>query len=302
MEFIMFTSNFNSARVAKFGSGSTILRAARDTFLEEGQIASACPSIFASEAHGSRSEKYTYIPTIDVLRGLQREGFQPVEVRQGGSRDEEKRGFTKHLIRMRHTGSVGLVGGDSVRELVLLNAHDGTSSYQLMSGLFRMICTNGLITCEGGEMQRIAHKGDIINNVIEGAFTITENGKDIGERVDYMRGVTLEQGEGEAFAKAALALRYTAKDAETGEVKAAPVEPSQILRVRREADAGSDLWRTFNRVQEHLVQGGQGYTHRAANGRRSRRETRPVNSIDGNVNLNKALWVLAQEMGKLKAA
>jgi len=297
----MFTSSFNSTRVAKFGSGSTILRAARDSFLDEGQIANACPSIFASEAHGSRSEKYTYIPTIDVLRGLQREGFQPVEVRQGGSRDEEKRGFTKHLIRMRHTGSVGLVGGDSVRELVLLNAHDGTSSYQLMSGLFRMICANGLITCEGGEMQRIAHKGDIINNVIEGAYTIIENGKDIGSRVDHMRGVTLNQGEGEAFAKAALALRYVAKD-ENGELKAPPVEPSQVLRVRREADRSNDLWTTFNRVQEHLVQGGQHYTHRAASGRRSNRETRPVNSIDGNVSLNRALWTLASEMQKLKAA
>ncbi len=294
-------NQFSHTKVSRFGSGSTILRA-KNGYLEEGQIADACPSIFASEAHSSRSEKYTYIPTIEVLRGLQREGFQPVEVRQGGSRDEEKRGFTKHMIRLRHASSVDLVGGDSVRELVLLNSHDGTSSYQLMSGLFRMICTNGLITCEGGEMQRIAHKGDIINNVIEGAYTIIENGRDIGQRIDYMRGVTLEQGEGEAFAKAALALRYTAKDAETGEVKESPVSPSQVLRVRREADAGNDLWRTFNRVQEHLIDGGQRYVHRAESGRRSMRETRPVRSIDGNVNINRGLWVLAQEMGKLKAA
>lgn len=231
-----------------------------------------------------------------------REGFQPVEVRQGGSRDEEKRGFTKHMIRMRHAGDslqrMKLVG-DSVREIVLLNSHDGTSSYQLMNGLYRLVCTNGLITCEGGKMQRVAHKGDIIGQVIEGAYTVLSQGDVTRERVKEMEALQLSRGEQEAFAAAALELRFNDKD-EDGKRKAAPIEPSALLLTRRHEDAGADMWKTFNRVQENVIQGGAGYVHRAADGQRSRRHTRPVNSIDGNVTINRALWVLASKMQELK--
>jgi hypothetical protein len=294
--------SFNNARTARFGSGATILRARQGETLDHGQMADACPSIFAMDKHASRSERYAYIPTIDVLKGLEKADFLVTEVRQGGSRDEEKRGFTKHMVRMRHASHNGeLVAGDSVRELILVNSHDGTSSYQLMSGLFRVVCSNGLITCENGQMQRVAHKGDVINNVIEGAYTILEDSKLIGEHVGAMQSLQLAAAEAEAFASAALSLRFNDKDA-GGEIKAPPVSASQILRPVREADVGSDMWRTFNRVQEHLINGGAGYVHRAANGRRSRRETRPVNSIDGNVSLNRALWVLANKMAEIKQA
>ncbi|EHH7216192.1 DUF932 domain-containing protein [Escherichia coli] len=35
------------------------------------------PGIFGEDKHTSRSQNYTYIPTITVLESLQREGFQP---------------------------------------------------------------------------------------------------------------------------------------------------------------------------------------------------------------------------------
>ncbi|MGG6549144.1 UNVERIFIED_CONTAM: DUF945 domain-containing protein, partial [Prevotella sp. 15_C9] len=71
----------------------------------------------------------------------------------------------------------------------------------------------------------------------------------------------------------------------------------QLLRPRRFDDRESDLWSTFNRVQENLVKGG--LDGRTANGRRQR--TRPVQGIDQNVRLNRALWLLAEGMRELKA-
>ncbi len=42
--------------------------------------------------------------------------------------------------------------------LILLNSHDGTGSYQLMSGVFRIVCRNGLIVSEGeAHMIRVPH-------------------------------------------------------------------------------------------------------------------------------------------------
>src|SRR5436305_1413559 len=35
------------------------------------------PSIFAREAHDSRSDRYVYVPTIDIVEGVRREGWFP---------------------------------------------------------------------------------------------------------------------------------------------------------------------------------------------------------------------------------
>jgi hypothetical protein len=70
--------------------------------LGEEQMRSVAPSIFATGKHVSRSERYAYIPTIEVLRGLRKEGFEPFMVAQSRSRIEGKTEYTKHMIRMRH--------------------------------------------------------------------------------------------------------------------------------------------------------------------------------------------------------
>ena len=86
----------------RFARNSRVLRA--DAPLSEDQMRSAAPSVFAEGKHASRSKRYTYIPTIDVLRGLRKEGFEPFMVAQGQSRVEGKAEFTRHMIRMRHGG------------------------------------------------------------------------------------------------------------------------------------------------------------------------------------------------------
>ncbi len=287
-------NTFNATRVARFGSGAVILRS--QVALEDDQIRMAAPSVFASEKHDSRSERYSYIPTSEVLRGLRAEGFMPFEVRQGGSRDDAKRGFTKHMLRLRHASDIGAAQGENIRELILMNAHDGTSSYRLMSGIFRVVCSNGLIAAAGDAQEcRVGHTGNAVEKVIEGAYSIIDNAQAVQASIEDMRAVRLNQDEQDAFASAALALRYD-------EDKVPEVAASQVHRARRQADVGNDLWRTFNRTQETLVNGGMHYTHFNANNQRSRRETRPVNSIDGNVALNRALWVLAERMAELKLA
>ena len=111
------------------------------------------------------------------------------------------------------------------------------------------------------------------------------------ESRDLMRGITLDDGESEVFARAALALKYDDPD------KPAPVTESQILMPRRFEDRRPDLWSVFNRTQENLTKGG--LHGRAANGRRQ--QTRPVQGIDSDIRLNRALWLLADGMRQLKA-
>jgi hypothetical protein len=149
---------------------------------------------------------------------------------------------------------------------------------------------------------RIPHKGDIQGEVIEGAFRVLDEFGAVEERTEAMKALQLQPPEEMAFAHAALALRFGERGAEEGgghppAPMTAPVTAAQLVEPRRAEDTGRSLWNTFQRVQENVIRGGQ--PGRSAQGRRM--HTRPVGSIDRGVSLNRALWMLAEEMRKLKA-
>jgi hypothetical protein len=278
----------------RFARNTFVVRS--ETPLAEDQMRRTAPSIFAQGKHASRSERYTYIPTIDVLRGLRKEGFEPFMVAQSKSRIEGKTEFTKHMIRMRHVGGdAGAVATrPEVNEIILINSHDGASCYQMLSGAFRFVCQNGLVVGTVSNDIRIAHKGNIQGEVIEGAFRVLEDFEAVDASIDGMKAIELKPEEQRAFATAALALRYGER---TEGQPPAPVTAEQLIEARRPEDLGASVWTAMNRLQENMQRGGQ--PGRTVQGRRI--QTRPIGSIDRSVNLNRALWVLAEEMRKLKA-
>jgi hypothetical protein len=253
--------------------------------LSNAQIAYHAPSVMADAAHESRGERYSFIPTIQVIDGLRAEGFEPYEIRQTKVRDAGKREHTKHMVRMRHASQISTK--DEVPEVILLNSHDGSSSYQIMSGVFRFVCSNGLIAGDMFNNLRVRHTGNVVGDVIEGATRILEDAKQIGYRIEDYKGIQLSQDEQRAFAMAALQLRWGDD---------APVTTNRLLSVHRYADMGADLWTTFNRVQENMMKGG--LPGRSSTGRRT--TTRAVGGVNENVKLNKALWTLADSMAALK--
>ena len=271
---------------SRFGRNSPALRSNEP--LSDDQLRRVAPSIFAAAAHASRSERYTYIPTSTVLDGLRKEGFQPFMVAQTRVRDDSKREHTKHMLRLRHASQIN---DAEANEVILLNSHDGTSSYQMLSGLFRYACSNGLVCGETFADIRVPHKGKIVDEVITGAFEVLDGFDLVRESRDNMREVKLDAAESDIFARAALALKY-----EPSDITPPPITESQVLRPRRAADSAPDLWSTFNVLQENIVRGG--LPARTKNGRRQ--STRPVEGLDTNVKLNRALWMLAEEMRRLK--
>ncbi len=273
----------------RFARNTRVLRA--DAPLSEDQMRGAAPSVFAEGKHASRSERYTYIPTIDVLRGLRKEGFEPFMVAQGQSRVEGKAEFTKHMIRMRLAGHVSTK--PEANEIILINSHDGASSYQMLAGVFRFVCCNGLVVGNVSNDIRIPHKGNIQGEVIEGAFRVLEDFEAVDASTEGMKALTLQPEEEHAFATAALALRFGER---TEDQPPPPITAEQLIEARRTEDLGHSLWTTFQRVQENTLRGGQ--PGRSVQGRRI--HTRAVGSIDRGVSLNRALWVLAEEMRKIK--
>ena len=235
--------------VSRFAPQSPILRSDRP--LSDDRIRAVVPSIFADAPHGSRSDRYAYIPTSTVLTKLRQEGFEPFMVCQTRVRNEDRREYTKHLIRLRHASQIN---GDEANEIILLNSHDGTSSYQMLAGMFRFVCHNGLVCGDTTADIRVPHKGDVASQVIEGAYGVLEGFERVQNARDAMRTITLDEGEAEVFANSALALKYD------DPAKSTPVTESQLLAPRRWDDRKNDLWAVFNRVQENLVKGCLLYT------------------------------------------
>lgn len=264
--------------------------------MELEQVRKLAPSVFAIDKHESRSDRYTYIPTSDILTGLLNEGFNVYSVMQGNTRIPGKSDFTKHMLKLRKSNQVNT----DTFEIILINSHDGTSAYKLISGYYRLVCSNGMVSYREDCSISVPHRGDIISNVIEGAYTILDTQSEIAESVDTLKSIQLLPHESRAFASAALELKYPSEvNEETKQVTpTAPIVADQLLKPRRYEDKSSDLWTQFNVVQENLIKGGQ--QGRSANGRRA--STRAVKSIDNNVNLNRALWILADRMAELKAA
>jgi hypothetical protein len=254
--------------------------------LSNDEIAQVAPSILAHAAHKSRSDRYSYIPTVEVLDALRKEGFQPFMVCQTRVRDDGRRAYTKHMLRLRHADQIT---GSEANEIIMLNSHDGTSSYQMLAGMFRFVCENGMVCGDNVNEIRVPHKGDVVGQVIDGAFRVLDSFEDAARQRDGMAWTALNDGEQAAFARAALALRYD-------EDEPAPVSERQLLAPRRIEDRASDLWTTFNRVQENMLRGG--LHGRNASGRAT--TTRAVTGIDQNIRLNRALWVLADELRRLR--
>jgi hypothetical protein len=64
------------------------------------------------------------------------------------------------------------------------------------------------------------------------------------------------------------------------------VDPVSLLDARRSQDAGDDLWRVFNRLQENTTKGGVRFQG-------MRRASRQLTNIDASVRVNQGLWSLA---------
>ncbi len=247
------------------------------------------PSIFAREAHDSRSERYVYVPTIDIVEGLRREGWFPFFAVQAVPRDGSRHGHAKHMLRLRRDDGIGK---PEAAEVIIVNSHDGTSAYQMFAGMLRFVCTNSMIAGDRFEEVRVPHKGSIQHDIIEGVYTVAEDFPRLIDATQTMKEITLSADERNVLAEASLVARYGDDES--------PVRPEQIIQPRRREDDGRSLWTTFNVIQENMIRGGLHGQKRNAEGRIRRSQTRAINGIDQNVTLNRALWTLAEGMQRLK--
>lgn len=263
------------------------------------QIQRVAPSAFATEPYHGMSSRYAYIPTSTVIDGLMKAGFQPFAAAQSRARLDDKKAHTKHMIRFRAPNTT-LALGETFPEIVLVNSHDGSSAYKLMAGLFRLVCSNGMIVADSlvGSIS-VRHTGNVIEEAASGSIQIVERMPVVVDAIARWKSIQLSAGEQAILADAAHHLKFADTD---GKITT-PIKPEQLLAPRRSEDSSPDLWSTFNRVQENLTKGGltarQPYD--VEHHRRGRRvTTQGVRAIDQDVKLNRALWTISEKMAEMK--
>lgn len=271
------------------------------TAMNVDDVAARFPTIAATRPHASRSARFQHIGTYDALKRLEGEGFaiHGVQV-QRVKPDGGRQGFEKHLIRLRKPGLEVSKVGDVIPEVLMRNAHDGTSSWEFMAGMMRFVCLNGLMVGTQWGSIRVTHAGkDTGKKVIDATYKVVESFARVAESVDTFKSITMSTEEQHAFAMQAFTLRYPV-DAETGTTRA-PVTPYALLGARRSEDRASDLWTVYNRVQENVVRGGiQGRTM-GNNGQMRRASMRAITGLDAGLKINRGLFDLAESWAGSKA-
>jgi len=255
------------------------------------ELMQAVPSFFQVQSHESRSSRFAPISTIKVIEELRKEGFVPCFAMQSKARDESKIDFTKHQIRLR---PANYDYRKDWNEIILVNANDGTSSYQLTAGRFRLVCSNGLVLGDAERSQVIYHKGTTIErDVIEGAFTVVKDFDETDRLRLEMEKILLTEAERKQLAFLSMVMC-------TGNTDEFKFEPTKLLTPRRSEDTiRPDLWSTFNIIQENAIKGGVKYY----NGETDRNATsREIKSIGKNMNINRAIWNTAKLMVEDKQA
>lgn len=266
--------------------------------LTEEELRNAAPSLFASGPHESRSERYGYVSTFDIVQQLMAQDFKPVAVQQSRSRHADRVNFTKHMVRMRAPGGENAKRGDSIAELALLNSHDGSSAFQAMAGIYRLTCDNGAMVADSLiQAIKIGHSGKIGQKVIDAMWSISEQAYKVPEVIDAWSGIELQAPMRHEFAARAHALRF----GETSEATQKAITPDMLLERRREEDKRIDLWTLFNVVQENIVRGGLSGLGTVVHGGREqvrRISTRPIRSVTGDVGINRELFEMTERFAE----
>ena len=248
------------------------------------------PSIFATEPYHAVSDRYTYIPTSRIIDIMREFGWHPVDAFENRVRIDDKQGYQKHLIRLRHLDSF-LYEQENTPEIIVTSSHDTTSSFEIRLGVFRLVCRNGLVLADSMmQTHRIKHVGFKEEAVADAIESTVNYLPDLEKKIAAYQNIHLSPMEQHSFAKAAAAIRF--------DLDTVQVDYVSMLEPQRSEDAGDDLWRVFNRIEELSIHGGI----RGHNKESMRRFTsKAIRSIDSSIEIDQKLFGLADKIATIKS-
>ena len=269
-------------------------------FLSMDDLRKACPAAFkTTPTNPGVSERYVHANTATVIEDLAKLGWYPVQAKQCRPKKNSKGIRSFHMIALQNpdvkickpvtdiTGETTEIV-DSYPRIILTNSHDGFNSFKFMVGLFRLVCSNGLILCSDEmvnmSIRHINYSFEALRTVVSSAI---EQIPYIVNTMNTMKNTKLSEAEKKELATAVVKIRKDVEDDEKFSIDEATV--MDILMPVREEDKGDDLWTVFNVCQEKMIKGGFQSTSKNDKVRKQRK----ITSIKKDVEYNQRLWEIA---------
>ena len=252
--------------------------------LNDLQLREVCPTIFQERPSSETSKHYTHIPTYKVINDMRALGWDVIDAQQVSARTKGTIGFQKHLVTFQNDDVV-IDGddGDTVFPRVLLtNSHDGKNAFKFQAGLFRLICSNGLVISDHNFSKlKIRHMGydfselkTTINELVS-ALPLTV------ESMNKFKQTEIDEAAKIDFAVKAIGLRF-------GKDNRLEIDYEQLIKPTRKEDEGNDVWSIYNVVQEKLIDGDFEYVSGT-----KLRKARKIKNFKQDLELNQKLFDLA---------
>lgn len=255
-------------------------------FLTEDEIRQRCPLVFATSPTNDKvSEKYTVANTYTVIQDMEKLGWKVVRAAQRKATKKSSGRFSYHMVALQNPDikiTKQVDGGEEIVEcfpqIILTNSHDGLSCFQFRVGLYRCICSNGLVISDAELSEfKIRHIYYSFENLRAVVGRILEALPSKVERMSQMSNVLLSEDQKLDFAKKALSIRKGVKEEELQMDKETYKD---LLTPVRKEDEGSSLWNVYNVLQEKIVKGGYTTAEEGKKARKVRKVTSFIKELD----------------------
>ena len=215
----------------------------KNEFLTKEQIREIAPSVFTAKADKKTTSKhYVHIPTEKVIDDMTALGWGVVDAKQVKARKGQ--GYQKHMVVFGNDDlRIDGQDGDTVMPRILMtNSHDGKNAFTFQAGLYRLVCSNGLVIADAEFASlKIRHMGYDLDELSTVINEIVEKLPLTVECMNKLKAKKLSQEEKEKFALEAIGLRFDTKNKN--------FEIQELLEPTRVEDKGDDMWSVYNLIQ-----------------------------------------------------
>lgn len=280
-------------------------RNASNDFLTSDQIRARAPAVYAHDYAEDLSTKYGNFNSANAIEVMSDYGYGVTQAAQVKGRSEKANIYGQHLMAFAKRHEINALS-EHQPEIIFYNSHDGKSSMKLFAGIYRFVCSNGIIAGEGFDQRMVHYKSNL--DSFEDLLTYTAAKLEgVTDFTRKLQRIIPDEQTVNRFAKQALSTRYDyfanvndgrppIESLVTNMFDARAVQ--QALAVTRREDMADDAWTIFNRVQESVLRGG--FHVLGPRKRHTRRyigykEAKAITSVKESVTINRKLWDIAQE-------
>jgi hypothetical protein len=269
-------------------------------FLSMDDLKRLCPAAFKTEpTNPNVSDKYIPANTATVIEDLAKLGWRPTQAKQCRQKKNSSGIRSFHMVAFQNpdvkickpvTDADGNTTEvvDSYPRIILTNSHDGFNSFKFMVGLFRLVCSNGLVVCSNEmvnmSIRHVNYDFEALRLVVTNAIEQVPN---IVNTMNPMKKTILTDDNKKELAMAVVKIRKELPDNQKIDIDEKTI--MDILMPVRDEDNGDDLWTVFNVCQEKLIKGGFQSTGK----NNKSRKQRSITSIKKDIEYNQQLWNLA---------